>query len=134
METGAGADLLPHVTLLYQLFPNAVLIYQQDHVELYQSFPDPHDPSACDVRVTLYAPKAPESDAERTHWKRNLDLIDHVTTTEDFAACRQIQANLRAGAVPHVVLGRNEPGVAHFHRALHEVLGAPRKGAATPCT
>ena len=33
-------DLLPHVTLLYQLFPNAVLIHQQDHVELYQAFPD----------------------------------------------------------------------------------------------
>jgi phenylpropionate dioxygenase-like ring-hydroxylating dioxygenase large terminal subunit len=119
-------NLLPHVTLLYQLFPNAVLIHQQDHVELYQSFPDPHDPNACDTRLTLYAPRAPETDGERRHWKKNFDLIDGVTTTEDFGACQKIQANLRAGAVPFLVLGRNEPGVAHFHRML--------KGALTPCT
>ncbi len=121
-SSGDG-DLLPHVTLLYQLFPNAVLIYQQDHVELYQSFPDLHDPNACEVRVTLYAPTAPADDAERAYWKKNLDLIDHVTSSEDFAACQKIQANLRAGAVPFLVLGRNEPGVAHFHRTLHRVLG-----------
>jgi phenylpropionate dioxygenase-like ring-hydroxylating dioxygenase large terminal subunit len=124
-----GDSLLPHVTLLYQLFPNAVLIYQQDHVELYQAFPDPADPHACEVRVTLYAPQAPTSDAERGYWTRNLDLIDDVTTTEDFAACEKIQANLRAGAVPFLVLGRNEPGVAHFHRMLHQVLGTDPKGA-----
>jgi hypothetical protein len=111
------------VTLLYQLFPNAVLIYQQDHLELYQSFPDLRDPDACEVRVTLYAPTAPRTDAERAHWKRNLDLVDSVTSTEDFAACAAIQANLRAGAVPYLVLGRNEPGVAHFHRSLHAALG-----------
>ena len=119
-------DLLPHVTLLYQMFPNAVLIHQQDHVELYQSFPDPHDPNMCETRLTLYAPRVPETDSERRHWKKNFDLIDGVTTTEDFGACERIQANLRAGAVPFVVFGRNEPGVAHFHRML--------KGALTPCT
>ncbi|HEY2386416.1 MAG TPA: SRPBCC family protein [Candidatus Binatia bacterium] len=118
-----GESLLPHVTLLYQLFPNAVLIHQQDHVELYQSFPDPRDPDACEVRVSLYAPTAPASDGERAYWRKNLDLIDGVTSNEDFAACARIQANLRAGAVPHLILGRNEPGVAHFHRTLHEVLG-----------
>ena len=131
LEDGGG--LLPHVTLLYQLFPNAVLIYQQDHVELYQSFPGPADPHACEVRVTLYAPQAPTGDRERDYWTRNLDLIDNVTTTEDFAACEKIQANLRAGAVPFLVLGRNEPGVAHFHRTLHEVLGTNSKGAPS-CT
>jgi nitrite reductase/ring-hydroxylating ferredoxin subunit len=118
-----GDDLLPHVTILYQVFPNAVLIHQQDHVELYQSFPVLGDPDASDVRVTLYAPRAPTTDAERVHWKRNLDLIDGVTSSEDFAACEKIQANLRAGALSSLTLGRNEPGVAHFHRALHAELG-----------
>jgi phenylpropionate dioxygenase-like ring-hydroxylating dioxygenase large terminal subunit len=132
--SGDGADLLPHVTLLYQLFPNAVLIYQQDHLELYQSFPDLHDPDACEVRVTLYAPTAPVTDAERAHWKRNLDLIDSVTSTEDFAACAAIQANLRAGAVPFLVLGRNEPGVAHFHRSLHAALDRKSESEAPELT
>jgi phenylpropionate dioxygenase-like ring-hydroxylating dioxygenase large terminal subunit len=119
-------DLLPHVTLLYQMFPNAVLIHQQDHVELYQAFPDPRDPNACETRLTLYAPRAPETERERRHWRKNLDLIDGVTTSEDFGACEKIQANLRAEAVPFLVIGRNEPGVAHFHRML--------KGALASCT
>jgi hypothetical protein len=126
-----GASLLPHVTALYQLFPNAVLIYQQDHVELYQAFPDLHDPDACETRLTLYAPRVPASEAERGYWRRNMDLIDGVTTSEDFAACAKIQANLRAGSVPFLLLGRNEPGVAHFHRTLHQVLDS--KGD-SPCT
>lgn len=129
-DDGGTPDLLPHVTLLYQLFPNAVLIHQQDHVELYQSFPDSRDPHAAEVRVTLYAPAAPANDAERAHWRKNLDLIDGVTTSEDFAACAAIQANLRVGAVPFLILGRNEPGVAHFHRMLHAVVG--RADAAVP--
>jgi phenylpropionate dioxygenase-like ring-hydroxylating dioxygenase large terminal subunit len=122
LEDG-DTDLVPHVTLLYQLFPNAVLIYQQDHVELYQSFPDRDDPNTCEVRLALYAPTAPASDAERAYWRRNLDLIDGVTTSEDFAACAAIQRNLRANAIPYSILGRNEPGVAHFHRTLHAALG-----------
>ena len=128
-----GASLLPHVTVLYQLFPNAVLIHQQDHVELYQSFPADGDPNTCEVRVTLYAPTAPSTDAAREHWRKNLDLVDTVTSTEDFAACEKIQANLRAAAVPFVVVGRNEPGLAHFHRTLHAVLGLDAEGA-VPCT
>ena len=124
MQATNGASLLPHVTILYLLFPNAVLIHQQDHVELVQSFPDLHDPNVGYVRTTLYAPEPPQTDAARAYWKKNLDLIDGVTTTEDFAACEKIQANLRVGAVPFLVLGRNEPGVAHFHRMLHAAVGA----------
>ncbi len=125
-----GESLLPHVTLLYQMFPNAVLIHQQDHVELYQAFADPGDPHACDVRVTLYAPRAPGTDDERAYWRKNLDMIDHVTTTQDFAACATIQSNLRAGAIPFLILGRNEPAVAHFHRTLHRVLDRAATGCA----
>ena len=133
---GAGDDeaLLAHVTILYQLFPNAVLIHQQDHVEVYQAFPADDDPHACHVRLTLYAPRRPESDAERARWAKNLDIIDRVTTTEDFAACEKIQANLRAGAVPFLIVGRNEPAVAHFHRGLHDVLTPAPARSESECT
>ena len=33
------------------------------------------------------------SDAERAYWKKNLDLIDGVTTNEDFAACAKIHCS-----------------------------------------
>ena len=130
----AAASLLPHVTLLYQLFPNAVLIYQQDHVELYQSFPDLARPGRVRrARDALRAAGARRATPSASYWKKNLDLIDGVTTTEDFAACEKIQANLRAGAVPFLILGRNEPGVAHFHRTLHAGPRTAPKGV-PPCT
>jgi phenylpropionate dioxygenase-like ring-hydroxylating dioxygenase large terminal subunit len=128
------AGLLPHVTILYQLFPNTVLIHQQDHVEVYQAYPDVDDPHACDVHLTLYAPRRPDTDAEHIRWAKNVDIIDRVTTTEDFAACERIQANLRADAVPFLIVGRNEPAVAHFHRGLHEILDPPPAPRSPACT
>ena len=93
----------------------------------------PVQDSASAIVVPLSLRSRPTTDAERDHWRKNLDLVDTVTSTEDFAACEKIQANLRVGAVPFLLLGRNEPGVAHFHRALHEVLGPDAKGV-LPCT
>jgi hypothetical protein len=36
-----------------------------------------------------------------------------------------IQANLGAGVLGHLVYGRNEVGLGHFHRMLDEALGEP---------
>lgn len=117
-----GESLLPHVTLLYQLAPNAVLIYQQDHVQFYEALPDLDDPGRCTMRITLYAPEEPADDAARRHWDANMDLIFGVTTSEDFAACERIHANLKSGALPYVIFGRNEPALIHVHRSLNEAI------------
>ncbi|MBL6750683.1 MAG: aromatic ring-hydroxylating dioxygenase subunit alpha [Nevskia sp.] len=117
-----GDSLLPHLTVVYQLFPNAVLIHQQDHMEFYEALPDPQDPNRCAMRVTLYAPQAAETESALRYWAANLELVYKVTTTEDFAACEQIHANLRGQPPPFLVFGRNEPALIHFHRSLAQAL------------
>jgi len=122
-----GADpadwrLLPHATLLYLLAPATVLIYQQDHVELWQIEPG-DDPDHCTMTISLYAPEAPTTDKARSYWRKNMDLLMKVTDDEDFVMCEQIQNGFHSGAQDEIVFGRVEPGLIHFHRSLESLLG-----------
>lgn len=118
-------DAVPHTTLLYFLFPNAVLIHQQDHVELWQVYPSGDSPDEAAFRVTLYAPEPPGSEKAERHWKRNMDLLMDVTGGEDFTLGEKIQRGFRSGAQRAVTFGRNEPALIHYHRTLRAELGLP---------
>jgi phenylpropionate dioxygenase-like ring-hydroxylating dioxygenase large terminal subunit len=117
-------EFLQHITLEYQLFPNAVLIYQQDHFELSQVFPDPHNVGQSTVVQSVYAPRLGLTDERIKRFRKSFTLLLDVTVAEDFSACEVIQRNLESGSPQVLRLGRNEPGVAHFHRSLHATLGA----------
>lgn len=121
-EIGDG-PLAPHITQLYFLFPNTVLIYQQDHVETFQAFPKQGSPDESDIVVSLYCPTKPETDSENRHWQNNFDLLMNVTGNEDFALCEKIQRGFYTGAQSHVTYGRNEPGLQHYHRSIKQALG-----------
>jgi phenylpropionate dioxygenase-like ring-hydroxylating dioxygenase large terminal subunit len=120
-------QLLPHVTLVYHIVPNTVLIQQVDHVELYQIFPD--GPGRSKALISLYAPTEPATESARDHWRRNLDLLLKVTETEDFIMCEQIQTSFGSGAQQAITFGRNEPGLIHYHRSLDRLLGLEEPAA-----
>jgi hypothetical protein len=71
----------------------------------------------------LYVPKAPSTDEERTHWDKNMQLVLDVVTGEDFPTGRSIQLGLSSGAQTHVVYGRNEPAMIHYHQSMQAALG-----------
>jgi phenylpropionate dioxygenase-like ring-hydroxylating dioxygenase large terminal subunit len=129
-------DLMWNTTLIYALFPNTLLIVQGDHVELARIFPSEGgrvDRAVMDL--ALYVPKAPVTEEERTHWDKNMQLVFDVVTSEDFPAGRTIQIGLTSGAQTHLVYGRNEPAMIHYHQSMQSALGlAPpaneRHGAA----
>jgi phenylpropionate dioxygenase-like ring-hydroxylating dioxygenase large terminal subunit len=111
--------LLPHATILWFLVPNTVLLHQQDHVQLYQSRPG-RTPDEAHLTVTLYVPR--DSERGDSYWQKNFDLLVDVTDTEDFATAAGIQRGYRTRAQEHVVFGRNEPALQHFHAALERLL------------
>jgi phenylpropionate dioxygenase-like ring-hydroxylating dioxygenase large terminal subunit len=115
--------VVPHATILYCLFPNTVLISQQDHVELWQVFPAQQSPDAATMLITLYAPEPVTTDSAARHWKANMDLLVGVTNDEDFVAGEQIQRGFYTGAQEAVVYGRNEPALIHYHRMIRDRLG-----------
>lgn len=112
--------ILPHTTVEYFLLPNAVLTHQLDHVELWRVTPLAVD--RCLVSTSLYAPDAPASDSATRHWKKNLDMLLHVTETEDFPMMANIHAGLASGAVKEVIYGKIEPALSFYHQSINQLL------------
>jgi phenylpropionate dioxygenase-like ring-hydroxylating dioxygenase large terminal subunit len=110
--------LLPHIVGIYVLFPNTVLVWQLDHVELWHAYPDGDDPNRSVLRVDLYTPKESTTEKEKLYWKKNLDLVVKVVQEEDFPVGETIQTGFSSAAQTHVTFGTNEPALTYFHRAI----------------
>lgn len=116
-------DLLPHIAIIYQIFPNTVLVWQGDHFETWLVFPDGEEPARSVSRVQLLAPHPTNSPEEQRHWDRNWKILMNTVLDEDFVASEAIQRSCRLGTQPHLTFGRNEPALQHFHRSLADILG-----------
>jgi phenylpropionate dioxygenase-like ring-hydroxylating dioxygenase large terminal subunit len=121
-------DLMWNTTLIYSLFPNTILIVQGDHVELSRIFPSEGRLDRAVMELSLYVPRSPRTDQERTHWDKNMQLALDVVRDEDFPTARGIQAGLASGAQTQVVYGRNEPAMIHYHRSMRAALGLAALG------
>ena len=115
-------DLMWNTTIIYSLFPNTLLMVQGDHVELVRIFPRADRCDRAIMDLALYVPEPPVTEERRTHWDKNMQLVLDVVTGEDFPQGRAIQAGLTSGAQTHMIYGRNEPGMIHYHRSLRAVL------------
>ncbi|CAN5677201.1 Rieske 2Fe-2S domain-containing protein [soil metagenome] len=121
-ETPEGErNYRPHVISIYQLFPNAIVIWQVDHIEIWRAFPGRDDPSRCDVEMTIYKPEQTErSDA---YWEKNRTIAIRTVMEEDFPLGERMQIGFESGATEEVIYGRNEPSLVHFHRSIRTALG-----------
>ncbi|MEO6570201.1 MAG: aromatic ring-hydroxylating dioxygenase subunit alpha [Ilumatobacteraceae bacterium] len=109
-------------TLVYWLFPNAVLsMPQSGHAELWTFLPSDGRPDRSEISVRFYA--APGAPAEQDFWDRLIEYTMSVVDAEDFGQQVLIQRNVGSGLVDEVVFGRNEPAMRHFHEQLDAVLG-----------
>ena len=103
----------PHVISIYQLFPNTILIWQVDHIEIWRAFPGRDDASRCDVEMTIYKPA--DSDRPDAYWEKNRDIAIRTVMEEDFPLGERMQIGFELGATEEVIYGRNEPSLVHFH-------------------
>ena len=117
----ASWRLVPHAVIVYRLFPNAVLLSQGSHVELYRFFPDPERPDTTVCRLSF---ASPAGDSSARDWDEMLRLALGVLDREDFALMEGVQANLAAGVQREIVFGRNEIGLQNFHRMRDAALAA----------
>jgi phenylpropionate dioxygenase-like ring-hydroxylating dioxygenase large terminal subunit len=109
-----------HVVAIYQLFPNALLIWQLDHIEIWRAFPDRDDPSRCEVEMTIYKPA--DSARPDSYWEKNRDIAIRTVMEEDFPLGERMQIGFESGATEEVIYGRNEPSLVHFHRSIRTAL------------
>lgn len=121
-------NLLPHIVGIYILFPNTVLVWQLDHVELWHIYPNSQDPNQAVVRVDLYTPQPAQSEKAQRYWTKNLDLVVKVVQEEDFPVGESIQDGFHSAAQKHITFGTNEPALTHYHRSITNVLGEKALG------
>jgi len=116
-------NLLEHAVVLYQLFPNTMLIHQVDHIEVVQSYPGA-GPDSAKIVYSLYTPEAVTTDSARRHFQTNFDVLVGAVEDEDFRIAEQMQRGFHADEQATVIYGRNEPGLAHYHRMIEAALSA----------
>ncbi|MBA2933925.1 aromatic ring-hydroxylating dioxygenase subunit alpha [Sphingomonas sp. CGMCC 1.13654] len=116
--------LFPHAAAQYVLLPNALLSYQGDHIETWRF--EPIDCFSTRVVTSIFSPSEPASEEERAHWQRNFDILLQVAFEEDFPIQKDIQDNLRSGAIGHVHYGRLEPALIHCHGTINAMVEAWR--------
>jgi phenylpropionate dioxygenase-like ring-hydroxylating dioxygenase large terminal subunit len=119
--------LFPYAIISYMIRPNTILLVFGDFVELFQLLPDGVDRTSS--VLTLYASDAAMTRGER-YLTSSFDLLRRVLDDEDYAMCEQIQRSFRSGAQSHIVFGRNEPGLIHYHQSVEALLRSPAGKAA----
>jgi phenylpropionate dioxygenase-like ring-hydroxylating dioxygenase large terminal subunit len=115
--------LFPHVILNYMIVPNTVLLVQGGFIELFQFLPEGAERTTS--VTTLYAAEPAVTERARRRLTRAFDLLLGVVDNEDYVMCEQTQRGFRSGAQRHIVFGRNEPGLIHYHRSVEELLHRP---------
>lgn len=117
-------DLIPHAAIVYGLFPTMVGVVQgAANIELWRVWPDKRGPGWSVIELSAYVPEKPTSEKARNFWQKNMQLAIDTVEAEDFELGRIIQQNAENGAPEHVVYGRNEPAMSHYHSRIRAHLG-----------
>lgn len=119
----ADWDLMWNTLIVYNMFANTIFSPQGDHIEVYRMFPVEGRPDRALMETSLYIPQPAKTEEERRHWDANLALAIKVITTEDFPAGRTMQEGFSSKAQSHLVFGRNEPALIHYHQTIDKALG-----------
>lgn len=109
-------QLLPHVVLQYFLAPNVIVSNIPGYVMTWRFIPDAVDRTT--VQHRLYTYETVETEERRQHFDARFEAARAVTGIEDFPESERVHANLATGLVDHTLIGRNEPGIVHFHETL----------------
>jgi phenylpropionate dioxygenase-like ring-hydroxylating dioxygenase large terminal subunit len=111
--------LRQHANVLYQLFPNVLLLVQPDHVSVSVGFPKGTDATDCHTFWLL--PQLPTTEKATRYWEKNMEILVGAIS-EDLAMGESIQSGLRSGANEFVRLARFEHGLRYFRDDLDAFL------------
>lgn len=146
-------NMLRGTSPLYFIFPNIQLAFGETSISLIKIYPHPDGPGRSVTRVGHYATRQ-ALDITRTlgedHERLNPDdlynpgqsetpydapqafslaaqfeVFDSTIEQEDYLMGEHQQRAAENGTLDHVVFGRNEPALHHYHRNFREALGMP---------
>jgi phenylpropionate dioxygenase-like ring-hydroxylating dioxygenase large terminal subunit len=108
-----------HISVQYRLYPTVSLSVYPEKNEVYWVFPGRAPDEGYAIHA-VYVAEEPRTDEERKKLDEAITFgCETVVTGEDLWIAGQSALGFRAPArSDHVVFGRNEPVVQHFHRCF----------------
>ena len=115
---------------VYFVYPNTIFLVTPEAVHVVRIFPDGDDPGRSRTAHSLYVTpdaKARLDDPADTEWtvEDRFQSFNHVVFEEDYRTAEATQRTAEAGVLDHILFGRNEPALPHYHNAHRRGLGRP---------
>ncbi len=112
---------------VYWIFPNVILMPFDAGVFLVRAYPDRKDPGRHLSRIDFYVrPEYQGGDEKLTEFMSDIaHNFAEIIRDEDYGMGASQQAAASSGALDHVVFGRNEPVLHHYHNTYRAQLGEP---------
>jgi len=111
-----GWDGNQYIRIVHSVFPNlSISGIVGGHCLVSQVFPG-DSPHSTVTRQTLLCAKKPQCDAEKLSAQEFSAMTLQAVQDEDYLVGNSIQAGLQSGANTHFLIGRNEPGLQHYHQ------------------
>jgi phenylpropionate dioxygenase-like ring-hydroxylating dioxygenase large terminal subunit len=107
---------------VYFLFPNVVVNVGDHRIAVVRVYPDPKDPGRSVSKISyFFAPDMLAANPELAMMFS--EGFTAVVAAEDYATAETTQRALASGLLPHVLFGRNEPPLHHYHNTFRQALG-----------
>ena len=117
-------DLCEASLPVYWLFPNTQIIPSASVTYVVRAYPDPDDPGRHTSRISFYLrPHVSPGDGDVEFAAEVARGFGNIIRDEDYAMSASQQRSADSGALSHVVFGRNEPALHHFHNTYRAALG-----------
>ena len=108
---------------VYWLFPNVQLLPFEEGLQLVRAYPEPGHPGRHTSRISFYLRPGAAADAAQTEVFRMMaQRFGEIIRDEDYVMSASQQRTADGGIVPHVVFGRNEPALHHYHQTYRSRL------------
>ena len=114
---------------VYWIFPNVILMPFQAGAFLVRAYPTDGDPGRHVSRIDFYM----KGELANATGDRAAEVNDMIATIaqdfaliirdEDYVMGESQQMSANAGALDHIVFGRNEPALHHYHSTFASKLG-----------
>ena len=118
--------VLDHAAVLYQLFPNTVLIYDRNLCTVFAIFPLSTEESV--LHVAVLADPQERAKKPDEYWNNHFGVVQKALG-EDFAIAEGVQRNFHSGANQRQTFGKFEKALGWYHGEIDSALGAERHTA-----
>ena len=115
---------------VYFIYPNTIFLVDGAAVDVVRIFPDGDSPRRSRTAHSFYVrpqvkdyfedPEFPER-----RYEERFAGFNKVVVHEDYKMAASTQRSADAGIQSHVMFGRNEPALLHYHNAHRRGLGRP---------